>query len=127
MNAGIITRVEYRIEGEQQYKVMEFTFYSASFTSEIKKTEAGLSHHLQIDLRIPKITKTTSDMLSSLLGRRLNVRFTDGNGRVHSAGNASFPARLVYKTGIRGNAGSWNGYEVTIRQESPAAYTVTDN
>ncbi len=117
--------MEYRLDGEQEYKKLDFTFFSASFSSEIKKSEAGLSHHLQIDLRIPRITKTTSDLLQSLLGRRLNIRFTDGNQRVHSAGNASFPARLVYKTGIRGSAGSWNGYEVTIRQESPAAYAGT--
>lgn len=117
--------MEYKIDGEAQYKVMAFTFFSASFTSQIKKTEAGYSHHLQVDLKIPKITDSTSEMLHSLLGRKLRIRFTDGNGWVHSAGNTSFPARLTFKTGIKGSAGSWNGYEVTITQESPTGYMVT--
>lgn len=127
MNAGIITRVEYRIDGETDYTPMDFTFFTASFSSQVKKSQAGISHHLQLDLKIPKISQTTSETLSTLLGRKLNIRFTDGNGRIHRAGTTDFPARLSFKPSIRGTAGSWNGYEVTITQESPQSYTVTEN
>ncbi len=64
--------MEYKIDGEAQYKVMAFTFFRLVYLPD-QKNEAGYSHHLQVDLKIPKITDSTSEMLHSLLGRKLRI------------------------------------------------------
>lgn len=127
MNTGIITKIEYRLEGDTTYSTVGFSGFTASYQETVEKSEAGTSYQLKIDLKIPRIGKTISDLLSSLTGRKLNLKFTDGNGVVHTAGNSSYPARLLYRESISGTAGSWNGYNVTITQQSPFPHTITES
>ena len=125
MNVGVITKIEYRKEGEQNYTYLTFSGFSAGYSTEIKKTKAGHSHHLKINCKIPRMDKNTSDTLSALLGERLNIKFRDGNNNYHYAGNSAYPARLIYKEIIEGDAGEFNGYEVTITQDSPGGHTIS--
>lgn len=125
MNVGIITRIEYKTDGASSYSSLSFSGFSAGYSTEILKSGAGYSHHLKIACKIPRIDKATSDTLSSLLGKKLSIRFRDGNENWHYAGNTGYPARLIFKETIGGNAGEFNGYEVSITQDSPRPHTIS--
>jgi hypothetical protein len=127
MNAGIITKIEYKIEGGNSYTPFGFTFFSASYISEINKSAAGHSYHTEINLKIAKTGKTNQDTLVGLVGRKLYIKFTDGNGRVHKIENPDYLARLTYRTAIQGEAGGWNGYDVTITCDSAVPVAVADS
>lgn len=126
MNAGTILKVEYRLDGETPYTELDFSGFSASFESTVTRSAAGYSFHLQLGMKIPRISRTVSDTLGPLVGQKLNIRFTDGNQMVHTAGNSSYPARMTYREEIQGTPGGWNGYEVTITQESPYPHTISE-
>ncbi len=127
MNAGTIIKIEYRIDGDTAYTSLAYTGFTAEYVTTVTQSAPGTSYQLQIQLKIPMIQKTVSETLSSLAGRKLNIRFTDGNGRVYTAGNSSYPARLQYRERISGTAGGWNGYEVTITRQSPDPHVVADS
>jgi len=127
MNAGIITKLEYKIDGASSFTTMTYTFFSANFSSEVKLSSAGHSHHTKINFKVPLTGKTNSDTLSALVGRKLIIKMTDGNGHTHTVGTTNYPAHLTYIASVDGETGSFNGYAVTITCESPAPYTIADS
>jgi hypothetical protein len=124
MNAGIVIKIEYKIDGASSYTELTYSGFSAKYTTDARKSRAGYSYHLKLNCKIPKLQKTTSDTLSALIGKKLNIKFQDANGNYHYAGNASYPARLIFDEAIGGNAGDFNGYEVTFTQDSPIMHTI---
>lgn len=127
MNVGIITKIELMEVGEEEFTEVTFTMFSAQFGSETEKSQAGFSYKLAIKLKIPKIEEATSAYLHNLLGRKLAVQFTDGNGNVHTAGDATYPARLQYNQAIGGGPGDWIGYDVSITHVSPDPHTIAES
>ena len=124
MNTGIIIRLEYRLIGENGFHEINFTGFSANFEEVQQETDSGNKFSLKINAKIPKIEKGKSSLLAYLLGRPMEVRFLDGNGLVHTAGNTSYPARLGYNQAIGGNPGDWNGYGIAIIREAPYPHDV---
>lgn len=127
MNAGIVIKIEYKIDGASSYTELTYSGFSAKYTTDAKKSRAGFSYSLKLTCKIPKIEKTTSDTLSALVGKKLNIKFKDANENYHYAGNSSYPARLIFDEAIGGNAGDFNGYEVTITQDSPVMHTISSS
>lgn len=127
MNVGIITKLELMEVGEQEFTDVTFTLFSASFASQSEKSNAGFSYKLALKLKIPKIEESKTAYLHNLQGRKLTARFTDGNGKVHTAGDATFPARLQFNQAIGGGPGDWIGYEVSITHLSPDPHTIEES
>lgn len=126
MNAGIITKIEYRLVGGSAYSELSFTGFSANFTSDQGNTAAGIVYRTKISGKIPKIGKTNSDLLKTLSGPKLDVKFTDGNGRTYTMGTSSYPARFQHTMVIGGNPGDHNGFEFTISHSSPTGPVISE-
>lgn len=127
MNAGIITTIKYKVDGDSSYTTLSYTFFSGTFTCEVQKSAAGNSYHTKLNVKVPKTGKTNSDTLSALVGKKLIIQFVDGNGRTHTVGTTNYPAHLTFTASVMGEAGSWNGYDITITNESPSGYTIADS
>ena len=125
MNTGIIIKLEYKVTGETDFRELEYTGFSANFVSNQEQTDAGAKFSLKIQARIPKIETAKSELLFYLMGRPMQVRFTDSNGTEHLAGDNSYPARLGFNQSIGGNPGDWNGYDIIILQEAPFPHSVS--
>lgn len=126
MNAGIIVKIEYRLVGGSAYSEMSFTGFSASYTCEQSNTASGIVRRTKINGKVPKIGKTNSDLLKSLAGPKLDVKFTDGNGRTYTMGTTGYPARFQYTMVVGGNPGDHNGFEFTITHSSPAGPVISE-
>lgn len=127
MNPGIVIQIQYKIDGASSYSDLSYTGFTASYTTEAKKSRAGWSYHLKLNCKIPKISSTTSATLGNLVGKKLRIKFKDGNDNFHYAGNTSFPARLSFDEKIGGQPGDFNGYEVSITHESPVMHTISNS
>jgi len=127
MNAGIVIKIEYRFAGGSSYTDLSFTGFSANYTSDQTNTAEGIGFSTKIAGKIAKIGETITDTLKSIAGPKLEIRFTDGNGTVYTAGSASYPARFQYSMKIGGNPGDHNGYEFSITHFSPDGPAVADS
>ncbi len=122
MNVGIVTKIEYRIFPNAEFTELSFTGYSGNIVKTTSQPTAGTLHETNVGLKIPGINNNKTSLLDSLLFRKGQYRVTDGNGVVHLIGSDLYPAKLEYTSGINGAAGSWNGYTVTIKHQSPESY-----
>lgn len=125
MSVGIVAKIESKLLTDAGFTEIDFTGYSGTIHKNITRPNGNVTHETTIRLKIPHISAVITDFLEGLLFRKAQYRVTDGNGKVHLVGDSSYPARLNYRQGIDGNAGSWNGYTVTITHISPYSYPIS--
>lgn len=127
MNPGIVIQIQYKIDGASSYTDLSYTGFTASYTTDARKSRAGFSYQLKLTAKIPKLDAATSATLGNLLGRKLRIKFKDANENFHYAGDTSYPARLTFDEKIGGQPGDFNGYELTFTHESPVMHTISNS
>lgn len=115
MNSAVITKIEYRLQGDQDFIQIGFTAFSANVNQTQEETNAGIVYTSTLGFKIPKCSDENDAFLKSLTSRRSIWRVTDANEVVHNIGNDIIPARLNFTKTIDGQPGNYNGYKVTVK------------
>lgn len=118
MNAAVITKIEYRLPGEQDFIQVSFTAFSANINQQQEKTNSGTIYTSTLGLKIPKCSDENDAFLKSLAARKSIWRVTDANEVVHYIGTDSIPSRLNFTKTIDGQPGNYNGYQLTVKAKS---------
>lgn len=121
MNSGVIIKIEFCINGEEEYQEMDFVPNSGNFTESMEETEAGNVFSFESGFKIAEINPDTDSILNGITGRRASFRITDANGRVYTVGDSMYRARFTFSRRMDGTPGSFNGYECRITRKSPTA------
>ncbi|WP_299576656.1 hypothetical protein [uncultured Sunxiuqinia sp.] len=119
MNSAVITKIEYQLDGQQDFSEIEIIPHSAKMSEDHARTRAGDLHKTNAQFNIAKVCPETDSILLAVKSRRAQFRITDANGVIHLVGSTSYPARLSYEKGLDGSPGSFNGYRCLITCSSP--------
>ncbi len=126
MNSAVITNIEYRLPGDQEFISIDFIPESGKFNEEPKRTSSGIVYNTTVDFNIAGLTVIVDELIKKLQNRKAYFKITDSTGLIFCVGTEIFPARLSAKSALDGSPGAFRGYRCTIVQNSTTGCIVME-
>lgn len=124
MNSAVITKIEYRLQGEQNFTAFDIVPLPEKLKEDEKKTRAGMSYETSANFLIAGMSVELRNKIKSIVDRKAYFRITDADDVVYLVGSTDYPARLSAQMALGGAPGSFKGYRCTITQNSPNGCTI---
>ena len=124
MNAAVITKIEYKLPGSENFIVLDIVPQSGKLKEDPKPTNAGLVYNTLVDFLIAGISGELDYEIKSINNRKAYFRVTDADDVVYLVGSTDYPARLSAQIDLGGTPGAFKGYRCTITQNSTTGCTV---
>jgi uncharacterized protein YegJ (DUF2314 family) len=125
MNSIVISKVEYRIIGEQNFTALDIVPESGTLNEDPDDTSNGQLVKTSVQFNIANVTVEKSNIIKKIEKRRLQVRITDTNNQVHMVGDDYYFARMSFQKVIDKTPGSFNGWRCAVSCNSPSGSSVS--
>lgn len=125
MHSTVISKVEYRQIGDENFTVADIIPESGVMNEDTDDTANGPLNKISVQFNIAAVSVATDTPMKKLRGRKLQFRLTDTNGLVHLVGDENYCARLSYQKTIDRTPGSFNGYRCKGSCNSPSGSSVS--
>lgn len=124
MNAAVITKIEYRLDGVEEFSVFDIVPESGKLKQENKPTGSGKKYTTVVDFLIAGMSIELDQLMKNMDDRKAYFRITDADNIIYMVGSSDYPARLVAPFDLGGAPGSFKGYRCSITQISTTGYTI---
>jgi hypothetical protein len=125
MHSVVISKVEYRIIGEENFASLDSIPESGVLNEDTDETSNGQLHKTSVQFNIAGVTVVMDALMKKLRGRKLQFRLTDTNALEHLTGDDFYCARMSFQKVIDKTPGSFNGYRCSVRCNSPSGSSVS--
>lgn len=124
MNSAVITKIEYKLPGDEEFSILDIVPESGKVKEEPKRTNSGLLYNTVADFLIAGLSVELNEQIRLINGRKSYFRITDADELIYLVGSVDFPARLTAQFDLGGTPGSFKGYRCTISQISTTGCTI---
>lgn len=118
MNAAVITKIEYKLPGEENFTVFDIVPESGKLKQDPNASGSGKRYTTLVDFLIAGLTVDKDVLMKLLDNRKAYFKITDADNLVYLVGSVEYPARLSSEIDLGGAPGSFKGYRCKITQIS---------
>lgn len=124
MNSAVITEIEYKLPGQENFTVLDIVPNPEKLKEDPKQTAAGVIFTTVANFLIAGMSVELSNEIKSIVHGKAYFRITDADGVVYLVGSTDYPARLSAELDLGGTSGSFKGFRCTITQNSTTGCTI---
>lgn len=124
MNAAVITKIEYKLPGSENFIVLDIVPESGKLKEDPKQANAGIIYTTVVDFLIVGISAELDYEIKSINNRKAYFRITDADNVVYLVGSTDYPARLSAEFDLGGTPGAFKGFRCTITLNSTTGCTI---